>query len=98
MEAREDADPRPSSAARRPVLILWEPLRSADEAIEAKQADVVACLAVDGEVGGDLAEHAAELESMPRAASDADDLRRVGMEADDEVLVRRHLEETGAKR
>jgi hypothetical protein len=58
----------------------------------------VAGLAVQGEVGGDLAEDAAELEPVPGAASDAHAAGRIGVEIDDEVPVRCVLEQARLER
>ena len=54
-----------------------------------EQRDVVARAAVEREVGEDLADDAAELEAVAGEAGGDDDLRRVGEQVDDEVLVGR---------
>ena len=57
------------------------------EAVEAEEADVVARSAVGRQVGEDLADDRAELEAVAGEAGPDDDVRRLGMEVDEEVLV-----------
>ena len=61
---------------------------SSSEAVEAKELDVVARLAVEREVGEDLADDGAELVAVAGEAGADDGGRGVRVAIDEEVLVR----------
>src|SRR5205823_4268878 len=63
-----------------------------------EERDVVPRAAVEREIGEDLADHAAELEPVPREAGGDEHRRGARRAIDDEVLVRRIGEETGLHR
>src|SRR6266571_7380177 len=69
--------PRPRGAAR-----------GREQPVEAEQLDVVAGRPALGQVGHDLADHAGELEPVPGAGRGERHLGMVGVQVDDEVLVR----------
>ena len=83
---------RDPARARRTEPPLSRPL-SRREPVQPEQADVVAGLAVDRQVGGDLSHHAAELVAVAAAGRDDGHLRRVRQAVDDEVLVGRVRED-----
>jgi len=58
----------------------------------------VARLSLECEVGQDLADHRAELVAVAREAGTNDRVRRLRVNVDEEVLVRRRLEEAGLER
>src|SRR6266545_7065364 len=68
------------------------------ESSEREEADRVPRRAVDRQVGEDLADRAAELEAVAGEARADDDVRRVRVAVDHEVLVRAELEEAGLER
>lgn len=86
------------SALQQPQLLIVEGAETAGETRQVEEADVMARLLPFSQIGHDLADDAGELIAMPRKTGGKRHLWMVGVEVNDEMLIRRVSEHTRLER